>query len=1412
MEGLSPESSHNSDDMSITLDMGHSVFRESLTQAGIRADGTDFNETAAVQIIQHFVNSSASNFGYDHLLSFNDLVNDRLANAFDKFAIWKLRFGEHDLAVVVIRSHWIEKSASAENNGTSHAIDITEAVYRGLDLTADVFVWMDVWKFSRHDHSAPASTDLPGDGGVVIDWTQTEAYQAKLREGHEVCHLTPWEISNFKHLVMVEHHTRKRWMGLPVLTGSNACRVQDLQSIQDEGPIPRGFFMLSGRKFVPSRLSTLKPNHIFHCCQGPKEAQECFVFIRSKQLGAGTSARHTEMWLEHPTSAFMTSAMVSLRSKRRIPDTIPLHIVLTALGWTRGCNANRMAQFFVTLIVGELDITIRRMLQAVLASSAGGTPITQHEALVFIGSRTKTEELNRRNANAASSAAASVETSVASSSASATTGLRLAPSQPRVVLSSNDEELLRLGNGAVDRSLLPHVGVYAHCRDAKAAYLLRMLAQLILLQTGHLRPDNIHSQANKRSDSVGHQIEEGLQRHFAAHVVRSRRNMVSTLQHRSRIDLDAVFDAQRLSDDWRESMLAGDLQGRSVPAVVLSAYGKAADAARNTIQQANRRMDGSTGLIQPLDESSHVASLSCMTRESTHKSGNAAESISVEERHPNQGWGVHCVLQTPDGPGCGVVKHGTMLARFTTDNGASSTIESYVSSQVVTESAAKVIARFKSSTHATCEGSRCICWNPPIVEEPETLVMHNGQWLGVIPTQAAERAATRFRCHRTGLLPDSFPSVHHRRELEQLSFQSDQGRAIYPLLSVPKLPRLLQAVSSSDPRPLYQVLTDAMLIRGGYIEMLDKEEENDILVAADLPDLLRRQSAPFMLTFTHMEISSLACLSIASAVNPLINMGHGSRALLHASGVTPPSLAGSLQSLCSSMLAIKSCLSIPTRRLVYSQVSDLFRVDDMTPGQSVTVAIYAACNTTAGAVAVNSACVQRGFARSVQHVTVSAVEKCSNITSHGDVLGRPDTKHCTVLRALSVEHISQDGLPRPGAHIQTNDVIIGRLRRVAGKDPTRAELFEDRSVCVTSKRTGIVSRVVLTSNTEGERVAKVQVRRTKQLSEGDKLAAHAQKGVVSDIIPFEQMVFASNGQNVDVVFNPHGWKRLTEGFQMEMLMGNASLQVCSRIDGTPWMQRAYAKHLQIAELHSEELRATGACEGNPSMESMDAEEKVSLLAQVLHRRGFHRTGCARLMDPDTGRIIGGINNGPAAAKRGLIMTGPIDFHTLPQMATDRLHHRSTGPRHWVTRQPIAGGEKGGGYKLGPMETHSLASSGASAILRDRDACSDNHRMRVCCNCGEVLRGLTAAHESSISTQCPVCHSTETSVQVESRFYVEMFLNKLAPFNLYPRLNVTSASRRVRSQHPRSDDAHNGGTHAEADRSSLGHQTSSMEIA
>jgi DNA-directed RNA polymerase subunit beta len=323
--------------------------------------------------------------------------------------------------------------------------------------------------------------------------------------------------------------------------------------------------------------------------------------------------------------------------------------------------------------------------------------------------------------------------------------------------------------------------------------------------------------------------------------------------------------------------------------------------------------------------------------------------------------------------------------------------------------------------------------------------------------------------------------------------------------------------------------------------------------------------------------------------------------------------------------------------------------------------------------------------------------------------------------------LNEDGVIRVGAEVGPNDILVGKITPKGEKELTpeekllraifgeKAREVKDTSLRMPHGERGKVVDVKVFTREEHrdlpagvEKMVRVSVAQKRKATEGDKMAGrHGNKGVVSRILPEEDMPYMSDGTPVDIVLNPLGVpSRMNVGQILETHLGWGARSLGEQIQRMLDDQynpdrirgriadlcRADAEFVDLAKSLSDEdtfalarKMQRGLFYATPVFDGAFEDE----IKRALTEAGRPTSGQATLFDGRTGEPF-----------HQNVTVGVMYMMKLHHLVDDKIHARSIGPYSLVTQQPLGGKAQFGGQRLGEMEVWAMEAYGAAYALQE----------------------------------------------------------------------------------------------------------------
>ena len=275
----------------------------------------------------------------------------------------------------------------------------------------------------------------------------------------------------------------------------------------------------------------------------------------------------------------------------------------------------------------------------------------------------------------------------------------------------------------------------------------------------------------------------------------------------------------------------------------------------------------------------------------------------------------------------------------------------------------------------------------------------------------------------------------------------------------------------------------------------------------------------------------------------------------------------------------------------------------------------------------------------------------------------------------ALRHLDETGIIRIGAQVRPGDILVGKItpkgeQELSNEERLLRAIFGDKakdvrdtSLKLPNGGAGKVVGVSIFSKEQGHELRagvlmqiQIFIAQSRKIQIGDKLAGrHGNKGVISRILPVEDMPFTEDGQPIDLIFNPLG----------------------------------IASRMNIGQLFEAHLGAAAAKLGfsvvSPALDGVSQDK----IAELLKQAGLPEDGKQQLYDGRTGK--------PFDERMSV---GYMYIYKLAHMVSDKIHVRSTGPYAMITQQPLRGKSHHGGQRFGEMEVWVLEAYGAAHTLQE----------------------------------------------------------------------------------------------------------------
>jgi len=1081
---------------------------------------------------------------------------------------------------------------------------------------------------------------------------------------------------------------------IPCMIGSRYCRLRGSPSLMGECPLERpGTFVVRGS--VKMLVSQIKMR-INHACVMLDRARVKYSHI------CEIRPRH-ESKIRSTSTLYMYLAVARPHIDVRMPfikERVPIAAVFRLLGVERRQDMVAAVLDHMSPLNPESDAHMERLVQRVFDQDDKAEYSRQAlcEWIGTVGTRGSTDR-----------------EALASGSGGGGGGAPGAAGEPtrRPV---TREERIRFAEHIMGNEFLPHVGL-DRSRETylrKAHHLGYCVHKLLAVSLGRLPLDNRDHMGLKRIDTAAVLLPTLFRPLFHSLRKGASTHMKKRSTYRNEIAVANILDHRRVTTILRSAFMTGNWSVQ-----------KGTTAAATGVAQVHNRMTVTSSL-------SNLRRLSMPI----NKEGKLAK---VRQLRPDSA-GMICFIETPEGGGCGLVTNLALGAhvrvghdrehavafvrraalfcariRATADRIDGMTFEDEAQKGLLLRLALEALRNgrdtdkddddgddddggddisngasdkgkekdreTKAAAAATAAAGRRLIVTKDAAGRPLrgllgvlettqrqkrtlTQVLVNGVPEGYVEDGIALAKALRDMRRLFALPFDT--SIVHRPAQRLLEVHVDTGCCLRPLLRVDGLhrvrPLLKQFGSGLPPEMLFQ-----QLLIEGVIEYMSKDEEDTCRVAIDPADLVDPRHHTVGLArdgvtaldpepFTHVEVHPLLLMGVCASIIPFCEHNQAPRNIYQAA-MGKQSKAIVCLNADHTIDTVSHSLCYPQVPLVQTVMEDIIGATRLPMGQNVRVAIMSDAYNQEDSMVIKKEFVERGGFRSmIKRVCRDDAKVKGADATH---FCRPQDEGCHGMRKANYAKLGPDGYVEPGVRVVPGDVLIGKVCNTDEmRDPDAGRMVggsgggasgsggqmacivkRDKSTILRTNEPATIQRVIVTRNSEGAPALKIVTVAARQPEVGDKLSSrHGQKGTVGFVRSACDMPWSHiDGSIPDIIINPHAIpSRMTLGMIIEALLGKVAARDGFIGDGTPF--------------------------GGPT---------INDVGEMLVKHGCQRYGKELMYNPTTGLPM-----------KAMIFVAPVYYQSLRHVAIDKIHARPRGPVQMLTRQPVEGRSRAGGFRLG----------------------------------------------------------------------------------------------------------------------------------
>ncbi len=734
---------------------------------------------------------------------------------------------------------------------------------------------------------------------------------------------------------------------------------------------------------------------------------------------------------------------------------------------------------------------------------------------------------------------------------------------------------------------------------------------------------------------------------------------------------------------------------------------------------ANNKWSRTTanGVSQLLEEFNYVCGLQFKCKQTPPIVAEGSNTVEPRDLHPSH-YLKTCPSETPEGEKAGLLKNKSLASLITFDSDPLIIFNILKMSNLIT------YLRIKEKGYCNIFiNSDLVC----STNSPQALISF---------IKNIRRSG--------GMSPEvSITYFIHKSEIRILC---DYGRLCYPAMIVEN--RKLKITKDIILSLVKREIDWNYLSSNGYVELIDTDEEENILLA-DFPENILKKN------YTHCELHPSLAYGIGASTVPFLDHDQSPRVSYQAAmgrqAIGIPVL-NYRQLMTGGKVYV---LQTVQQALAASRVSTILKMDEMPCSQNATIFIMPRPYNEEDSIELSESAVQRGFMcvdiYENFYAELRGAEKFAKPKKMSTGLSNKKnfSKLCdeTIIEENGISKKICGGYVKVGEKVEKGDVLICKVVIDEKEDKEYLHITE-----YTGVSSGRVDRVEMGLSADGKKYIRMNIVQFREPMVGDKFSArHGQKGTIGMIWKHEDLPFnMRTGETPDVILNSLAFpSRMTIAMFIEMILGT---RVCSKLlDGLTVddVKKVYA-NINVSNTFLNSDAPVDATAFKKIDKSMEEDIKIEL-----KRYGIFNLGDEYICDGITGKVY-----------KSLIFVGQCCYQRLKHMAQPKMHARARGGRNMISRQPDEGKKRGGGLKIGVQERDVLLAHGASGTLNNSMLdLSDKYFMWVCKLCG-----LSAIVNETLKTrECRVCLvSGDNIVKIKIPYGTKSVMQQFSGMNMFSR--------------------------------------------
>lgn len=873
----------------------------------------------------------------------------------------------------------------------------------------------------------------------------------------------------------------------------------------------------------------------------------------------------------------------------------------------------------------------------------------------------------------------------------------------------------------IDVHFLPHMGMTRDKRLNKLRFLGLLMHKMLLVKLKVLDPTDRDTFNSKRIHATGTSYAKIIKTHLNATVIMQiKRAFTRNFKSQSAftIDLETSLKAS----------IHGMEFGRSLTQSIT-----AGNKSQITVNKQKRINRLSSQMLHRKNQLNTYTILRAVTTTSAENAKQSERANEIRRVHMSS-LGYICCVHSPEGEKVGINKQLAMFALITKASPGE-----VVKSIVLADK--DCIALDNVSVADIANSGYCN-------------IYVNGDWIGVCCNALA--FATKYRKKRRALeISPELTIVWDPRENE-VYFWTDVGRMIRPLLIVynnkrdpefypanlqydDKKRNFIQNIALTQ-KHIDNILASKIsiddLLRDRVIEYISAEEQENLYICSSYT-VLKKNADNLLHEYTHCDIEQ-SQIGITALVGALA---------MHNPVIRSIYMTSQAKQTCSIY-----SLNWPNRvdkegYVVYQSETPLVKTAVnryLFPNGNmiiVAVACYTGFNQEDSLIISKSA-VERGLfdgARMTFYKT--KLEQREEFAA---------PTHSTEKTRVACYDKLVNGIVPIGTIVYKDDALIGKIAKVPSAD--KGYITVDHSILYKDSEPAIVHDVIVDRNEQDERIAKVILRKLREVAIGDKFSSrHGQKAVCGLLLNEADMPFTKDGMVPDAILNPHCIpSRMTIGQFLEMMISGYCAEKGCQVDGTMYKSIDTTAISEDFASFIKDNNKKGGSNMKKKVGASNSKNNINIdsIADELSAMGYSRYGMERLYSGITGEYID-----------TEIFCVPVYYQRLQKFAIEQRYHITQGPSDPVTMIPVEGGKaNNGGIRLGELDYSVMVAQGISRVMKEKIYDHADAYEQYYCICGKEV--IVNINQDPPVLKCNYCGDAAEIYKYPTSWSSKLFRHEL----------------------------------------------------